>query len=219
MTDATTNQSPDRALWTDPKWRPEDLGLPLPRSAHANSVCLPCWQDVIDYEEKKPRVIKRLQAGYPRFVVPEPCARLFERARQKLGRPGEFCHLYPTRRSAERCAAQLRHWCGVEARVMPWPAAPVHAVLYPSTVEQSALKHWRHTGDGISSRPAEAILAGNMEFAIDQQQYLQGYLPIVFATLFKLYGLSPTGVVMTGPGFVTKDNAQQVIDLSKQGIR
>jgi simple sugar transport system substrate-binding protein len=37
--------------------------------------------------------------------------------------------------------------------------------------------------------------------------------------LNKRYGLLPTGVVMTGPGFVTKDNAAQVIDLSKQGIR
>ncbi len=71
----------------------------------------------------------------------------------------------------------------------------------------------------LSPEVLKAILAGNMEFAIDQQQYIQGYLPIVFATLFQLYGTSPTGVVMTGPGFVTKDNAQQVIDLSSKGIR
>jgi simple sugar transport system substrate-binding protein len=71
----------------------------------------------------------------------------------------------------------------------------------------------------LSPEVLDAILAGTMEFAIDQQQYIQGYLPIVFATLNSLYGTSPTGVVMTGPGFVTKDNAQQVIDLSKKGIR
>ena len=71
----------------------------------------------------------------------------------------------------------------------------------------------------LSPEVLAAILAGNMLFAIDQQQYIQGYLPIVFATLNKLYGTSPTGVVMTGPGFVTKDNAQQVIDLSSKGIR
>ena len=71
----------------------------------------------------------------------------------------------------------------------------------------------------LSPEVLDAILAGNMEFAIDQQQYIQGYLPIVFGTLNALFGTSPTGVVMTGPGFVTKDNAQQVIDLSKQGIR
>ncbi len=38
-----------------------------------------------------------------------------------------------------------------------------------------------------------AISDGSMLFAIDQQQYLQGYLPIVFETLYKLYGLMPGG--------------------------
>ena len=66
-----------------------------------------------------------------------------------------------------------------------------------------------------------AIKDGNMLFAIDQQQYLQGYLPVVFLTNFKLYGLMPGGggVILTGPGFVTKDTAAQVIDLSAKGIR
>jgi cystathionine gamma-synthase len=156
----TTAASPDRALWTAPRWKPEDLGQPLPKSDHANSVCLPCWQDVVDYEEKKPRVIERLQAGYPRFVVPAACAKLFEQARAEIARPGERCHLYPTRRSAERCAAQIRAWSGHAARIAPWPAEPVHAVCYPEAAQEQALKHWRHTGDGISSRRAEAILAG-----------------------------------------------------------
>jgi simple sugar transport system substrate-binding protein len=42
---------------------------------------------------------------------------------------------------------------------------------------------------------------------------------VALLALNKRYGVMPTGVVMTGPGFVTKDNAAQVIDLSKQGIR
>lgn len=160
MVDPDLPQSPDRVLWTNPKWRAEDLGVPLPQSGHANSVCLPRWQDVVDYEEKKPRVVERLQAGYPRFVVPAACARLFEEARRELARPDESCHLYPTRRSAERCAEQIHRWSGLDARVMPWPGPPVHAVCYPTAAEESALKYWRHTGDGISSRRAEAILAG-----------------------------------------------------------
>jgi len=55
--------------------------------------------------------------------------------------------------------------------------------------------------------------------AIDQQQFLQGYLPIQLLKLNKLYGLMPAGTVMTGPGFVTQENAAQVIDLSAKGIR
>jgi simple sugar transport system substrate-binding protein len=65
----------------------------------------------------------------------------------------------------------------------------------------------------------EAIRDGDMVFAVDQQQYLQGYLPIVFLTNYAQYGVTPASEVLTGPAFVTQENAQQVIDLSKRGIR
>jgi simple sugar transport system substrate-binding protein len=64
----------------------------------------------------------------------------------------------------------------------------------------------------LSQDVLAAISDGSMLFAIDQQQYLQGYLPITFLTLYKLYGLMPGGgqPVATGPGFVTKDNVATV---------
>ena len=71
----------------------------------------------------------------------------------------------------------------------------------------------------LSPSVLQAVRDGKMEFAIDQQQYLQGYLPVAMLVLNQRYGLMPAGVVMTGPGFVTKQNAAQVIELSKQGIR
>jgi simple sugar transport system substrate-binding protein len=71
----------------------------------------------------------------------------------------------------------------------------------------------------LSPGVLEAVRDGKMLFAIDQQQFLQGYLPIAMLTLYKKYGLMPAGTVMTGPGFVTKDTAAQVIDLSAKGIR
>jgi simple sugar transport system substrate-binding protein len=71
----------------------------------------------------------------------------------------------------------------------------------------------------LSPGVLQAIDQGKMLFAIDQQQFLQGYLPIAMLTLYKKYGLMPAGTVMTGPGFVTKDTAAQVIDLSAKGIR
>lgn len=64
-----------------------------------------------------------------------------------------------------------------------------------------------------------AIKKGNMDFAIDQQQYLQGYLPVIFLSQYARYGVLPNGEVQTGPGFVTKENASQVVELSKKGIR
>jgi simple sugar transport system substrate-binding protein len=73
----------------------------------------------------------------------------------------------------------------------------------------------------LSSDVLTAIDQGNMLFAIDQQQYLQGYLPIVFLTLYKLLLLMPGGgqPVLTGPALVQKDTAAKVIDLNKRGIR
>ncbi|MFN8528787.1 MAG: sugar ABC transporter substrate-binding protein [Anaerolineae bacterium] len=65
-----------------------------------------------------------------------------------------------------------------------------------------------------------AVRDGNMLFAIDQQQYTQGYLPIVYLTLY-LDNLNTPGAVLipTGPGFVTQDTAAQVIEYAARGTR
>jgi simple sugar transport system substrate-binding protein len=65
------------------------------------------------------------------------------------------------------------------------------------------------------------ILAGRMLFAIDQQQYLQGYLPVVFATLY-VTNLNTVGngqPVLTGPGIINKANAAKVAALAAKGTR
>lgn len=65
----------------------------------------------------------------------------------------------------------------------------------------------------------EAVAAGDAAFAIDQQQFLQGYLPVVFLAMNAEYGLVPGGDVPSGPNLVTQDKAAQVVELSAQGIR
>jgi simple sugar transport system substrate-binding protein len=73
----------------------------------------------------------------------------------------------------------------------------------------------------LSPEVLTAIDEGRMLFAIDQQQYLQGYMGVSIMTQYVQYGLLLGGgdVVRTGPGFVTQDTAAQVIELSSQGIR
>jgi len=72
----------------------------------------------------------------------------------------------------------------------------------------------------LSSDVLQAIKNGQMLFAIDQQQYLQGYLPIVLLTLYKTnLNTIANDVLQTGPGFVTSDNVNQVIQLTAQGTR
>jgi simple sugar transport system substrate-binding protein len=65
------------------------------------------------------------------------------------------------------------------------------------------------------------IQKGRMLFAIDQQQYLQGYLPVVFAVLY-VTNLNTVGngqPVLTGPGIINKANAARVAKLAAAGTR
>jgi simple sugar transport system substrate-binding protein len=73
----------------------------------------------------------------------------------------------------------------------------------------------------LSPAVLDAIEAGDIMFAVDQQQYLQGYLPVVFLYLYNV-NLNTVGggqPVLTGPGIVDKSNAAQVKELAAQGTR
>jgi simple sugar transport system substrate-binding protein len=71
----------------------------------------------------------------------------------------------------------------------------------------------------LSPTMLEAIDQGKALFGIDAQQYLTGYYPIVFLTIYDQLGMVPTNNVLTGPLFVMQDIAKQVIELSAQGYR
>ena len=71
----------------------------------------------------------------------------------------------------------------------------------------------------LSPGVLQAIVDGKMEWGIDAQQYLMGYMPIVMLDLLHRYKLQPLADYPTGPGFVTKADAATVIELAKQGIR
>src|SRR5829696_2445250 len=66
-----------------------------------------------------------------------------------------------------------------------------------------------------------AVDAGKILFAVDQQPYLQGYLPVVMLANRARYGLLPSqgDVVATGANFVTRQNAAQALELSERSIR
>ena len=73
----------------------------------------------------------------------------------------------------------------------------------------------------LSGDVIKAINDDEILFAVDQQQYLQGYLPVVFLTLNKT-NLNTVGggrVVLTGPGFVDKSNAAAIQKLADAGTR
>ncbi len=66
-----------------------------------------------------------------------------------------------------------------------------------------------------------AIKAGDILFAVDQQQYEQGYLPVVMLKLYRDNANTVGGgkPVLTGPGFVEKSNVDKVAEYAKRGTR
>ncbi|MGW0141719.1 sugar ABC transporter substrate-binding protein [Streptomyces calvus] len=68
----------------------------------------------------------------------------------------------------------------------------------------------------------KAIEAGDIEFAVDQQPYLQGYLAVDSLWLYKNNGNYSGGgeqPVLTGPAFVDKSNVDAVSEYAAKGTR
>lgn len=178
-----------RDLLRDPVWKGEELGRPIPDSIHAVSVALPRWQDVVGYEEKKPEVINRLASGYPRFVIH---ALVQELARHIGG--GQPCLPFPSASAAAACAEFVRKNGNTEAKTVVREG--VHGVV---TTEAGALAlkaFWQHTGLIVSTRQAEAILAGrrigsdDVDVRRSLRQQLAGFYGCAEDDVF----LAPTGM-------------------------
>jgi simple sugar transport system substrate-binding protein len=93
----------------------------------------------------------------------------------------------------------------------PNSADPVIKLLRDTS---SASKYKSFISFDLDSDISTAIKDGIMESAIDQQPYLQGYLPVVLLTEYARYGVIPANNINTGPGFVTKANIALVEKLA-----
>ncbi|MDO6668907.1 sugar ABC transporter substrate-binding protein [Paracoccus sp. 1_MG-2023] len=56
----------------------------------------------------------------------------------------------------------------------------------------------------------KAIKSGVIEWGIDQQPFLQAYLPVVIMTNYHRYGVLPGNNINAGPGFVTAEGLEKV---------
>ncbi len=66
----------------------------------------------------------------------------------------------------------------------------------------------------------DSIVAGEMGFGMDAQQYLMGFLPVIYLVEHATHGFWPLNSTYTGPLFVdTPDKAQAILTLAKEGIR
>jgi simple sugar transport system substrate-binding protein len=73
----------------------------------------------------------------------------------------------------------------------------------------------------LSGDAVQSIADGELAFAIDQQQYAQGYMSVVLLYLNLLNGHELGGgqPMYTGPGFVVQENAELVQELAANGTR
>lgn len=178
------------------------LGETLPESPHATVVCLPTLADVESYERKEERVWKLLHAGYPRFVRNALVARAAQEAARRLGRAGELFPLV-----SEAAARRLADHVGA-------PLTSLDAVgdwwLAATPAGDAALrlaKMVQHTGTLVSSRQAEAWLAG--EAPVDGA----AATATIRATLAPyLAGVSPTDILIASAGMNAVDAGLAAVD-------
>jgi simple sugar transport system substrate-binding protein len=72
-----------------------------------------------------------------------------------------------------------------------------------------------HSCFDLSPPVMDMINAGKVQFTIDQQQRLQGYMPIIVLHLYNNgAGLLPGANIPSGPGFVDKSNASSLASLA-----
>ena len=57
----------------------------------------------------------------------------------------------------------------------------------------------------LGAEIVKAIKEDIIKWGIDQQPFLQAYLPVVVLTNYDRYGVLPGNNINSGPGFVTKD--------------
>jgi simple sugar transport system substrate-binding protein len=97
---------------------------------------------------------------------------------------------------------------------------PASAVPTLVALKESDLLGKIHFGTfNLTPEVLDALAHHQMEFAIDFQQYMMGFLPVVFLTMNAEFKTMPTANVYTGPAFVLPEDAALVMDLAKKGIR
>src|SRR4051812_18295545 len=141
-----------RDLLTDPLCHAEDVGLPIPPSPYAVSVCLPLWEHVIGYEEGDPKVVSKFQSGYPRFFVPPAIQALNAAAEKEHCAAGERALVFPRRVHAERCAQFIKAHSGVDARVAELGDEKLGVTIFPESAYKTARLFWRFAGEIVSAR-------------------------------------------------------------------
>lgn len=140
----------------------------------------------------------------------------------KQGLEGGKVTVLPTSTDPTETQAKIRAALGADPTVdgIIGLSAPLVGEPAVAAVESLGLHGKVKIGSfDMSSGYLKDVTDGKADFSVDQQPYLQGYLPVTFLAQYAKYGTMPAGNVATGPSFVTKDNSKQVIEMSAKGLR
>lgn len=139
--------------------------------------------------------MQRLTTGYPRFVYNAHCRRLFGEGAARFAADGESCLVFPSRRTAAACAEFIERRAQCQSRLHELPGHDVWAVVFPVAAAPAAKAFWQHTGVGVSSRQAEAVLEGRRPVdATSAQSAIRQRLSGVMGVPQEAVTLFPTGM-------------------------
>lgn len=115
-------------------------------------------------------------------------------------------------------AGKLRQDPGIDEVVLNGAQFALAAV---DSVKEAGSKAKIATFD-LNNDIVKAVQDGRVQFAVDQQPYLQGYLAVDAIWLYKSNGNVSGGgeaPVLTGPAFVTKQNVEKIAQFAANGTR
>ncbi len=88
---------------------------------------------------------------------------------------------------------------------------PVSADPTIAALEENGMAGEMYFGTfDLGEEIVKAIKGGVIEWGIDQQPFLQAYLPVVVMANYHRYGVLPGNNINSGPGFVTADGLEKV---------
>jgi simple sugar transport system substrate-binding protein len=121
--------------------------------------------------------------------------------------------------ATQRIKGALARDPGIDGLLALGPPAsvPMLAALH----ETGRLGQVRAGTFDLSRAVLESVRDGDLLFAIDQQPYLQGYLGVLLLAKYLDTRAMPGGgeIIRTGPAFVTRETAADVIALTEKGVR
>ncbi len=193
-------------------WRADDLGKALPNEEHAISVCLPRWQDVIDYEEGRERVMSALRAGYPRFVLPPALRELHRQLDPESG--GALALAFGSEAAAERCVKHVEGAGGLARCLTGPPGVPAWVRFGCGDSMQAGWLVWRTFGEGLSSRAARAVLDGVARGVAEETAAGDA----VRRRIADEHGVDPGNVFLTASGMAAVGLVARLVARARPGL-